>query len=1034
MRIDSRFRCVLLLVGCLFPATAAAQTTATLAGLVNDATGLPLHGAAITLTDAGTNVVRTARTDEAGRFVLASLPAGDYSLRAEFTGFAPHIRQLRLTVAENVSVPITLSVSGAETVTVRGGAPAVNTRTGELSYLVDQRAIDWLPVNGRNFTDLVGLQPGVSIFPHRDNGSVVAHGLAMSVNGQDPRANVYLLDGTLLNDFTNGPAGSAAGTALGMDTVREFRVEANGYSAEFGRNVGGQINAITKSGTNLLTGSVFEYHRNEALDARNYFDVGPKPDFTRNQFGGTFGGPLRRDRLFVFVGYEGLRERLGRTIVTTVPDDNARLGVLPGGTVAIDPAIQPFLDEFPRANGEALGGGLARYTFPFNQTLDQDFFQGRLDAVLPNGAQLFGRYTMDDARQALPTDYPQFPRAFVSRNQFVTIEYRQVMARATIHTARMGYSRTRIGQTVSANTTQVLPVFVPGRPLMGAIDIGGLQRFGPQSSADVQLRQHVISGQYDVTKSWGRHLVKSGVLVERYQDDEYNPTFSLGIFRFANLSNFLGNLPAQFIGLTPQGDLRRHWDWTLYGTYVQDDIQAARNLTVNLGLRFEGATLPVDTGGRDINMPDLLAASPTVGPLYENPGAAVSPRFGASWDVFGNGRTAVRGGYGLYFNTNNQQNLIVTVTNPPATPRVIIANPTFPVPPFERGTGISLRPIQHDVEWPRVHSWNANVQHDLGGNWSVLVGYAGARGRHLWRNSDVNIPSPSTLADGTLFFAPGLRRPNSNFSAIELKASDGDSWYRAMIVDVRKRWSDGLQVQSSYTWSKSEDTTQNSTFFSDSTTATTSAMPEFIPDYNKGLSDFHAEHSWILNAVWQVPGPGQPEGLADALLSNWRVAGIVRVRSGNPLTPMLQTNRSRSLWSPSLGPGTGPDRPSYAPGRGPGNAVAGDPTGWFDPAAFVLPAAGTFGNVGRNELLGPDVRTVDVAVSREFPLQRPGSRSRLELRLEVFNLLNRANFGPPSLIAFAGTTDGEAPLASFGQIRTTTTSSRQMQIGIRLTF
>ena len=352
MRIDPRFRHILLLVCCLFPAIAAAQTTATLAGVVNDATGLPLHGVAITLTDAGTNVIRTARTNEGGRFVLAGLPAGDYSLRAEFAGFAPHIRQLRLTVAENVSVPITLSVTGADTVTVRGGAPAVNTRSGELSYLVDQRAIDWLPVNGRNFTDLVGLQPGVSIFPHRDNGSVVAHGLAMSVNGQDPRANVYLLDGTLLNDFTNGPAGSAAGTALGMDTVREFRVETNGYSAEFGRNVGGQINAITKSGTNSLTGSAFEYHRNEALDARNYFDVGPKPDFTRNQFGGTVGGPLRRDRLFLFVGYEGLRERLGRTIVTTVPDDNARLGVLPDGTVAIDPAIQPYLDEFPRANGE----------------------------------------------------------------------------------------------------------------------------------------------------------------------------------------------------------------------------------------------------------------------------------------------------------------------------------------------------------------------------------------------------------------------------------------------------------------------------------------------------------------------------------------------------------------------------------------------------------------------------------------------------------------------------------------------------------
>jgi hypothetical protein len=845
---------------------------------------------------------------------------------------------------------------------------------------------------------------------------------------------VYLLDGTLLNDFTNGPAGSAAGTALGMETVREFRVETNSYSAEFGRNVGGQINAITKSGTNMLSGSAFEYYRNDALDARNYFDGDTKPDFTRHQFGGTAGGPIQKDKLFFFVGYEGLREHLGRTIVTTVPDDNARLGILPGGTVTVDSQVQPFLNEFPRANGENLGGGLARYTFPFAQKLDERFVQARVDAVPRPGAQLFARYTFDDANQTLPTDYPQFPRAFVSQNHFTTVEYRQALSNATVHTGRFGYSRTSIGQTVEANTSQPLPVFVPGRALMGAIDIGGFPRFGTQSSVDVQLRQNVISGQYDLTWTRGRHLVKSGALVEHYQDDEYNPTFSLGIFRFANLSSFLRNVPAQFIGLTPEGDLQRHWDWTLYGVYVQDDVQAAKNVTLNLGLRYEGSTLPVDTGGRDINMPDLLAPAPTVGPLYRNPGGAFSPRLGVAWDVLGRQTTVVRGGYGLYYNTNNQQNLIVTITNPPATPRVVIANPTFPVPPFERASGISVRPIQYDVEWPRVHQWNVNVQHALTADWTVMVGYAGARGQHLWRNSDVNIPEPAILADGTPFFAAGLSRPNRNYSAIELKSSDGDSWYRALIVDIRKQWSRGLHVQSSYTWSRAEDTTQNATFFSDSTTATTSAMPEVIPDYNKGLADFHAEHNWIVTGIWEIPRLESSSHTLSAIANGWRVAAIMRMRSGNPLTPMLQTNRSRSLWSPSLGPGTGPDRPSYAPGRGPGDAVAGDPAQWFDPTAFVLQPAGTFGNVGRNELIGPNLRTVDLSVSRDLAVPRLGSGARLEFRLEIFNLFNRANFGPPSLIAFAGTTDGEAPLASFGQIRTTVTSARQTQLGIRLTF
>jgi len=330
--------------------------------------------------------------------------------------------------------------------------------------------------------------------------------------------------------------------------------------------------------------------------------------------------------------------------------------------------------------------------------------------------------------------------------------------------------------------------------------------------------------------------------------------------------------------------------------------------------------------------------------------------------------------------------------------------------------------------------WNVNVQQELFSDWIVTLGYAGSRGRHLWRNSDQNIPTPTTREDGTLFYPTGQTRPNTSFSAIEVKSSDGDSWYRALIVDVRKQWSRGLQMQSSYTWSRAEDTTQNSTFFSDSTTATTSAMPEFIADYNKGLSDFHAEHNWIVNFVWDVPESSSLTGVADAILNGWHVSGIIRMRSGSPLTPMLQSNRSRSMWSPSLGPGTGPDRPSYAPGRGPGDAVTGNPAQWFDPTAFVLPEPGTYGNVGRNELIGPDLKTVDLAISRQFAVRpaRPGSR--LEFRLEVFNLFNRTNFGPPSLIAFSGTAAQEAPLASFGQIRTTVTSARQVQLGLRWMF
>jgi hypothetical protein len=431
-----------------FVPEASGQTTSTISGTVHDANGGVLPGVAITARQSATSLVRTAVTGTEGRYVLPALPPGEYELRAELAGFKPHIRRdLELSVAETLAVNITLQIGdlSIEDVVV-GITPLVNTASSELSYLVGTNTIEQLPLNGRNYTDLVLLQPGVLSFPHRDGGSVVAHGPGISINGQDPRSNVYLLDGTLQNDFTNGPAGSAAGTALGMDTIREFRVQANAYSAEFGRNSGGQVNVLTKSGTNDFSGSAFEFHRNDALDARNFFDVGEKPDFQRNQFGGTLGGPIAPNRTFFFIGYEALIEGLGRTISTVVPDDNARLGNLPTDTIPVNPAVAPYLAEFPRANGPSLGQGVAVFNFPFDQTLDQHFVQGRIDYNFSAGRQLFARYTLDDTTQFLPTDYPQFPREFFSRNQFFTSEYRHVFSPSTLTTARLGFSRTRIGQ------------------------------------------------------------------------------------------------------------------------------------------------------------------------------------------------------------------------------------------------------------------------------------------------------------------------------------------------------------------------------------------------------------------------------------------------------------------------------------------------------------------------------------------------------------------------------------------------------------
>jgi hypothetical protein len=1024
---------------------AAAQvTTGTIAGRILDTEGGVLPGVTVTARQTETGLQRTTTSDAQGRYTIAALPPGGYELRADLAGFRPLIRSgVTLTIAQTAVVDLTMTVGGiTEQVTVVGEAAPVNTRTGELSYLVDERTIDELPLNGRNYTDLALLQPSVVAYPHRDGGSVVAHGLGVSVNGQDPRSNVYLLDGTLLNDMTNGPAGSAAGTALGMETVQEFRVETNAYSAEFGRMSGGQINVLTKAGSNELRGSAYEFHRNDALDAKNYFDVAGKPPFTRNQFGGAIGGPLATDRVFYFFGYEALRENLGRTVTSTVPDENARLGLLPdaanpGGfiNVGVSPQVAPYLAEYPRPNGRVLGDGTAIYSFQFDQTLDQNFGQGRVDYNLGPGSQVFGRYTIDDAEQYLPTDYPQFPRYFVSRNQFFTGEYRRVVTSSTLATARFGYSRTRVGQRVEANTSTPLQPFVPGRQFVGNIDVGGLNRFGTQSSVDVRFLQQVFSLQGDVTSTRGRHLLKFGGLAERYVQNMVNPTFSLGTYSFASLRTFLENRPASFIGLTPQGEFDRDWRFWLIGGYVQDEVPVTSRLTLNAGVRYEVMTMPRDAGGRDSALVALADRTLVEGRLYERPDRNnVSPRVGFAWDLTGDGRTSLRGGYGMYFNTNSSQNLIVTVTNPPATPRVVFPNPTFPNPPFDRTSGLSVRPIQWDVETPRVQVWNLNVQREILENTTVMVGYAGSRGEHLLRSNDVNTAMPVTGADGQPFFPAGATRINPAWTTVELKSSDGDSWYRALIVEARRRWAGGFMAQSSYTWSKSEDTTQASTFFSDATNGTTSAFPEFIPDYNKGLSDFHAEHNWVLSFSYDLPLAASASGVTGALLRGWRLAGIVNVRSGNPLTVFVQNNRSRSLWQPSLGPGIGRDRPSYAPGYGPDTAVLGNPNQWFNPAAFVLQPAGTFGNTGRGDFIGPNLRTVDLSLVKDTAWSALGADGRLEVRIEAFNILNRANFGPPTLIAFAGTTDNEQPLASFGRVRNTVTSARQIQLGVRIRF
>lgn len=1008
-----------------------AQTTSVITGHLFDPSGGTVQGGKVIAKSVETGASRTVTSDSSGIYTFTMMPVGRYELRAEAQGFRPVVRKgILLTVAQTAVVELTMEVGAiSQEVLVTAGAAEVNTATAELSYLVGERTMRDIPLNGRSFTDLALLQPNVVAFPHRDGGSAVAHGLGTSINGQDPRSNVYLLDGTPMNDFTNGPAGSVAGTALGVEMIREFRVETNSYSAEYGRNSGGQINAITKSGSNEYHGSAYEFFRNNNFDARNFFDPERIPRFTRNQFGGTLGGPLKKDRTFFFMGYEGLRERLGKTITSQVPTAEVR------ASSPVDPAVRPYLNEIPLPNTprRSADGQFGDYVFSFNQVLGQHYTQGRLDQIINDRQQVYARYTFDDTDQRLPTDFPQFPRNFLSRNQFVTAEHRWVLSPRTLNSFRAGFSRTRFGQNVEANTTQPLAPFIKGRVFPGSIDIGGMKRFGTQSSADLRVVQNNFSFEDSLSMTRGKHILKAGVLAERYRDNLYNPTFSLGIYTFSNVADFMANRPLRFIGLPFEGALDRYWRFTLMGFYLQDDYRVTSRLTLNLGARYEFSTMPRDIYGRDSALPNLSDRAPTTGQLYQNPTYKnFSPRFGFAWDVLGNGKMSLRGGYGLFWNTNNQQNLIVTITNPPATPRIIVSRAqglTFPFPSLSSGTGNSIRPVEWNLKNPYVQIWNLSLQRDIGYGVVVTAGYAGSRGIHLLRNADVNLTPAQRLADGTVFFPAATPRANTAFSTIELKKSDGKSWYNAGILEIRKRFDKGFTFQSSYTFSRNIDNTQASTFFSDANNGTTSAMPEYSGfEYNKGLSDYHAKHNWVMNFTYELPLKG------NVLVKGWQVSAINNMRSGAPLTPFVQANWSRSQWNPSIAPGTGLDRPSIRPGYTHQSAVLGSPDRYLDPNAFMLQPAGTLGNAGRGILIGPSLRSFDLSLAKNTPVRKLGEGGNLQFRAEAFNLLNHANFGIPNLVVYAGASATEAPIGTFGRIQNTITSARQIQLALRLSF
>jgi hypothetical protein len=1024
----ARFALLAMAVVLLVGQNSFAQiTAATLSGTIKDETGGVLPGVTVDVKNLETGFTRSVVTDGNGYFTIPGLSPGRYEARASLTGFATTVETgFVLAVAQQAALNLTMKVSSAtETITVAGAAPLVDTQNAALSAVVTNETIEQLPLNGRNYIDLALLQPGVTGFNEKDSNASSNRGTKFNVNGMGFRSNSYLLDGANMRGYAGTATVSAAETTLGVETIQEFRVVTNAYGADYGRAMGGVVSLISKSGTNSLHGSGFEFFRDSSMDARNYFDRAEPPDFQRNQFGASIGGPIIQNRLFFFGGVERLQEDLGQTISSTVPTVEARAGALgPVSTV-----IRPYLDLYPLPNGAELraGSGIAEYTFEINQPTRENFVQARVDYTLSDKDSVFARHTYDGADQELPLFFPEFGTSSVSRNQFFTAEHKRILTTSLLNTARFSHSRLRFEQLPVGPSTPNL-AFSEGQDLIGVLSVPGLSNMGGSANNPSTNNSFYWTFSNDLSYATGRHLLKAGLLIEHLRTNKLTATNIRGTYVFPTFLGFLAGTPNRFTGVPPGAQLERVRPNTLYGLYVQDDFRATDRLTLNLGLRYEFYTLPKEKFGLDTALVDIFNdADFTRGALFaENPSTKnIAPRVGFAWDVQGNGRTAVRGGAGVYHDTDGTFNSSfgIAAFSPPFAASQQITNPTFPRPPAAGTAARSARTIDYNIEQPYGVTYNLSVQRELAGNIVVMVGYAGSRAFNLMSAVEGNPTIPQILPDGTKFFPAGAPRRNPFWGAIDFRTNGGESTYHALQLTGQKRFSRGYQFQINYTLGRVKDNLQ-AQLNADVNNSSVYPQDPYDRDVDRALADFDVRHVVTTNFVWDLPGRAE-----HPLLGGWQLNGIMTLRSGVPFTPALgSTNWTRT------GNTSGEDRPNLRPGADPDDLILGNPDHWFDASGYELQPQGFLGNAGRNSLRGPGYAMMNLSLVKANRLGFLGGGGQVQFRLEMFNVLNRANFAVPDRVVFAAARADEQPVVTAGRIRRTVTSARQLQLGVKLLF
>ncbi|HUO32844.1 MAG TPA: carboxypeptidase-like regulatory domain-containing protein [Bryobacteraceae bacterium] len=1049
-------------------ATAAwAQASASISGSVTDASGSPIRGATVTVKSLETGASRTTVTAADGSYKVLSLPLGPQQVEAKKTGFKTALRTgIDLRVGQEAIADLQLEVGNLEQqVTVSEQAPVVNATTASVAGLVGEREVKDLPLNGRSFDNLIALNPSsINYSAMKSPQTSTSDGNTFSVDGRRTAENQFLLNGI---EYTGASQlgvtpGGVSGELLGIDAIREFNVLTDTYGAEYGKRAGAQISVATQSGTNALHGTVFEFLRNSALDARNFFDQASVPPFRRNQFGGALGGPLRKNKLFLFGNYEGFRQALAVSNVAVVPDAQAREGLLPNASgvytqvANLNPAMLNYMSFWPVANGpERLVNGLPTGTaLSYNnprQSIREDFGNTRTDYSLTSRDWLAGVYTIDDGNSLIPLSDPLFASYETLRSQVASAQETHVFSPNFLNTFTGGFSRA--GFNLDSDPLATFPSsdsFVSGLG-PGGIVIGGgvtttasgsLTSAGPNNAAGSWTRRNLFTWTDNIQIIKGIHTISAGVWFQRLQDNDDTASRQLGQASFASLTTFLQGKSSSFQVVPTPSELG--WRTLMGAWYFEDTIKLLPHLTVEAGVRQEFTNGWNEEAGRAANYvtngAGVLVTTPIVGSSAFTANNAIKlfgPRVGLAWDVRGDGKTVVRAGFGTYYSLIDDLSFLLNSV-PPYNGALSFNNvslpsllPILPNVPPSPSTTYAPQGVQPNAKTPTVEEWRLTIERQLDRNSVLRVAYVGSFGYHGLLSVDPNtIPAQicanasgckaggtpgttSSIVPQGAQYVPVGTRPNPKLGAGFFWYTEGNSSYNALQLDFSHRLTRGLEFRANYTWSKNLD--MNSAL----TGAQGNNQAQMILDRNDlgrdwGPSALNVANQGSISWTYTLPfGRGR-------LASGWQIDGITTLLSGFPFTPQIGSNRSGD------GDTRNPDRPSLNPSFS-GPVVLGNPNGWFNPNAFILPAAGTYGNLGRGVYSGPGLAELDLSLLKAFPISE---RANLQFRSEFFNIVNHTNFGTPNAIVFSGTSVSP----SAGLITTTATTSRQIQFGLKLIF